>query len=147
MVWASPVLPLEGYAFIGPGGVTVSHFTNGTLHLGGGVEKVFRQGIGVGGEIGAVGSWTNFRTAIGIASANGCYHFLRNRSKLDPFVTGGYSMGFRNNVASFLNVGGGLNYWLGERLGIRVEFREHIHVSDLPANLLYWGFRLGVSMR
>jgi hypothetical protein len=84
MVWASPALSVEGYAFIGPGGVTVSRFTNGTLHLGGGVEKVFGRGIGAGGEIGAVGSWSNFRTAIGIASANGYYHFLGRRTSSIP---------------------------------------------------------------
>jgi hypothetical protein len=143
----SPAFGLDGYVFVAPGGSTVAGRTNGTLHVGGGVEKVFSRGIGVGGEIGALGPWNNFRSAIGMASVNGSYHFIPRAQKFDPFVTGGYTLGFRSGTLNFGNFGGGLNYWFGERLGLRTEFRDHVHVSDRVPNLHYWGIRVGLAFR
>jgi hypothetical protein len=142
---ATPALAVEGYAFVAPGGLSGAGFTNGTLHVGGGVEHVVTRGIGIGAELGAVGSWRNYHTAIGIFSLNGSYHFNARGSKFDPFVTGGYSLGFRNGTLNFGNFGGGLNYWFGDHLGFRAEVRNHMHVSDRVPNLHYWGVRFGLS--
>ena len=136
----------EGYAFVAPGALTAAGFTNGTLHVGGGAEHVFSSRVGLGAEIGAVGSWRNYHTAIGMFSVNGSYHFTDDR-KIDPFVTGGYSLAFRSGSANFGNFGGGLNYWFRRRLGLRVEVRDHVHISSRTPNLHYWGVRFGVAFR
>jgi hypothetical protein len=139
-------LALEGYVFAAPGGLTGGGFTNGTLHLGGGVEQLFPHRVGVAAELGAVGSWRNYHTAIGMFSVNGTYHFM-DRSRLDPFVTAGYSLGFRSGTLNFGNYGGGANIWLADHLGLRIEFRDHLHVSNRVPNLHYWGVRFGVAFR
>jgi hypothetical protein len=142
-----PLFGLEGYVFIAPGGLTAGGFTNGTVHFGGGGEHRLTPRIGVGAEIGAVGSWRNFRSAIGMFSINGSYHFADRGAKFDPFITGGYSLGFRSGTLNFGNFGGGANYWFRERIGFRGEFRDHLHVSDRVADPHYWGFRFGVAFR
>jgi hypothetical protein len=135
----------EGWAFVAPGGSTSGGSTTGTLHVGGGGEYVFNRGIGLGAEIGAVGPWNNFRSALGLLSLNGSYHFMRG-AKLDPFVTGGYTLAFRSGTLNMGNYGAGLNYWLGDHLGVRAEFRDHVHVNR-GANLHFWGVRFGVAFR
>jgi hypothetical protein len=144
---AHPASALEGYAFVAPGALTAVGFTNGTLHVGGGAEHVLGSGIGLGAEIGAVGSWRNYGTAIGMFSVNGSYHFLRDRQRIDPFVTAGYSLGFRSGTLNFGNFGGGLNYWFSERIVLRIELRDHVHVSSRVPDLHYWSIRFGVAFR
>jgi hypothetical protein len=145
-ITALPASAIEGYVFVAPGALTAGGFSNGTLHVGGGGEHVFNNRIGLGAELGAVGRWNNYHTAIGMFSVNGSYHF-RDRDKWDPFVTGGYSLGFRSGTLNFGNFGGGLNYWFRERLGLRFEVRDHLHISDRAPNLHYWGLRVGLAFR
>lgn len=144
---SAPTLAVEGYAFVAPGALTGGGFSNGTLHIGGGAEKLFRERIGVAAEIGAVGRWNNFRTAIGMFSLNGSYHFADRSARLDPFVTGGYTLGFRSGTLNFGNFGAGTNLWFRDRLGLRLEFRDHVHVSSRVPNLHYWGLRFGLAFR
>lgn len=61
-----------------------------------------------------------------------------------PFVTGGYSLRIRAGVASAFNFGGGVNYWFKDRVGLRLEFRDHISHSDLN---YFYGFRIGLAFR
>lgn len=132
----------HGYAFFAPGGSTSSGYTDSNFHLGFGGEGVFKGGFGVGGEVGYLTTRQNFDGGFGLASFNGTYHFNR-RAKVVPFVTGGYSLAFRNGTAHLGNVGGGVNWWLRPRIGIKIEFRDHIHRDDLHL----WGFRFGVIFR
>ena len=141
-----PVMAMDGYVFVAPGALKAGGFTNGSLHFGGGAEHVFASGIGVGAEIGAFGSWSNFNP-IGIFSLNGSYHFARDRQKVDPFVTGGYSLGFRSATINMVNFGGGLNYWFSPRFGARFEFRDHIHSPGRAPNFHYLGARFGLAFR
>jgi hypothetical protein len=142
-----PATALDGYVFVAPGAIGGRQFTNGTLHVGGGVEKLFRERIGVSAEIGALGLWNNYRGAIGIFSVNGSYHFGDRAGKVDPFVTGGYSLGFRSATLNFGNFGGGVNYWFRDGLGLRVEFRDHVHAASRANALHYWGVRFGLAFR
>ena len=142
-----PAFALDGYVFVAPGGLTGGGVTNGTLHVGGGVEKLFRERVGVGAELGAVGGWNNYRNAAGLVSANGYWHFGVRGARIDPFVTGGYSLLFRSGTLNFGNFGGGANIWLRESFGLRVEFRDHLHISSRVPNLHYWGVRVGVAFR
>jgi hypothetical protein len=135
---------VSGYVFAAPGRISDSDST--TLHIGGGVEGRVYRGLGVGGEIGFLGPASSLEDSFGIFSANGSYHFANatQSGKLVPFVTGGYSLFFREGTANAVNFGGGVNYWFKDRLGLRVEVRDHV----LPEyRTHYWGVRLGLSFR
>jgi hypothetical protein len=144
---AVPAMAVEGYVFVAPGGASVGGTTNGTLQMGGGGEHVFGNRFGVGAELSALGPWRDYGSAIGVLSTNGSYHFADRRAKVDPFVTGGYSLGFRNGTMNMANFGAGVNYWFGERIGFRTEFRNHLRVNDNAPNQNYWGVRVGLSFR
>jgi hypothetical protein len=119
----------QGYVFFAPGGVFEEGGHIGTLHIGGGGEALLYKGIGVGAEIGYLTFWKDFNAGIGILSANGSYHFMRDR-KLSPFVTGGYTLGFRAGHVNLFNFGGGVNWWMSERYGMCFEFRDHVYRDD-----------------
>ena len=133
----------NGYVFVAPGGVSCCGHTQSTLHVGGGGEAILWKGLGVGAEVGAVGPTQYLSEGFGVFSANGYYHLLRGKDrKLDPFVTGGYTLFFRSGVANLGNFGAGANYWFSKHVGLRAEFRDHIYTTDN-----YWGFRFGVAFR
>lgn len=104
-------------------------------------------GIGLGAEIGALGDREFFAdSVIGVLSPNAYLHFVRGRHpRMDPFVTGGYTLIFRSGHANLFNVGGGFNYWFSGALGARIEFRDHVYSSG--GTLHYWGVRLGLAFR
>lgn len=137
----------NGYVFFAPGGATCCHNTSLTLQFGGGGEAVLAKGIGVGAEIGIVGTRQYFGdTALGVFSPNGYYHFNRRReARTDPFVTGGYSLLFRSGHSNFANFGGGLNYWFHHRLGARLEIRDQLNTTGTIGHL--WGVRFGLAFR
>jgi hypothetical protein len=79
---------------------------------------------------------------VGILSFNGSYHFGRSQ-KLSSFVSGGYSIGIREGHISLANFGGGTNYWFRDRVGLRLEFRDHV---DRDHNQ-YLSGRIGLAFR
>ena len=130
-----------GYGFAGAG---VSS-QGSSLHLGGGGELLIAGGFGFGAEAAHFGSTSLFGdNSVGMVSANLGYHFGgRNLSrKLVPFVTGGLSVA--NARSGGGNLGFGIHYWMHERVGMRLEFREHIFSSDSPFRP---AFRIGISFR
>ena len=137
----------NGYVFFAPGGVTCCGHTAMTLQFGLGGEGVLGKGIGVGAEVGALGTRQYFGdSVIGVFSPNGYYHFVHGGDiKLDPFVTGGYTLIFRSGHANLFNFGGGLNYWFHGRLGFRSEIRDQVLTDG--AALHYWGVRFGLVFR
>jgi hypothetical protein len=96
----------------------------------------------LGGEVGYLTTRHNFDGGFGLASINGSYHF-NQRARLVPFVTGGYSLIFRSGTGNLGNFGGGVNWWVRPRMGLKVEFRDHVHSDTLHL----WGFRFGVTFR
>jgi hypothetical protein len=129
----------QGYMFFAPG---VSNGGGGSfLHFGGGGEALVKN-VGLGGEIGYATPWSSFADGLGIMSLNGSYNFGNRR--VTPFATGGYSLFFRSGTASGFNFGGGINYWLTNRTGLRFEVRDNVLPSG-DAHLV--GFRVGVSFR
>jgi hypothetical protein len=110
-----------------------------------GGEWVFGKGFGVGGEIGAVAGHESF----GMFSANGYYHLAAasHQRKFDPFVTGGYTLGFSifGGTGSAFNAGGGINFWLWRRLGLRAEFRDVVVHGNSSPNFAV--FRGGILFR
>ncbi len=136
----------HGYFFAAPGGVTSGGYTDKTWHAGGGGEGILGKGVGISGEIGALGPTDCLSCVIGAFSVNGNYHFLRGRGhKVDPFVTTGYTLLFRGESKSLVNFGVGVNYWFSRPVGVKVEFRDHIYPVGTPEH--FWGFRFGVTFR
>lgn len=118
--------------------------------VGGGVERLLdvHEHAGVGLDLAGIvpGTGKVGEKTIGSVSVNGTYHFLFG-SKWDPFVTGGYSLLFRDFTANGFNAGGGLHYWFGGA-GLTFECRELI--AQTAQNLLsnhFLEFRFGVGFR
>ncbi len=134
---------VQGYGFAAPGGAggTV------TMHYGAGFDALAYKGLGLGGEIGYLMPAESPGDGFGVFSPNVSYHFLTGSKsgKFDPFVTGGYSLFFRDDTANAVNFGGGVNYWIKERIGLRFEIRDHV-LPDSD-NTHFYGFRVGVTFR
>ena len=145
----------QGYVFFAPG-VGGSHFGPGkaTLQFGAGGEGFIYRGLGVGAEIGPVGSLSTVRygqdsygwidSVVGLGSVNLSYHLLPSTTdrKLEPFVTAGYSVFFRAGISQGSNFGSGVNIWLNKNVAMRFEVRDH--------RSWYWqnlGFRIGATFR
>ena len=67
-----------------------------------------------------------FAAGIGLLSVNGAYHLVNReeRGRFVPFVTAGYTLGFRARTRNYFNWGGGATYWFSRRVGMRVEVRD-----------------------
>lgn len=140
----------HGYLFVAPGAISARLLgTSGStaaLHMGAGGEGILGKGIGIGGELGALLPANEVANAVGLVSIDGYYHFVHGHEKFDPFVTGGYTLGFRSATVNLFNIGGGMNYWLISRLGFKVELRDHIWTPS-DATVHAWGVRLGLAFR
>jgi len=136
----------QPYFFAAPGGIS-----NGgtTLHVGGGVDLVLWKGLGASVEGGYVGPMEAMDYGLGIISTNAFYQFgTPKRRRITPFVTGGYTLGFRSERVNAINVGGGANYWLSDTLGLRIELRDHLPVIDGGVRDDHlWGLRIGFTWR
>lgn len=133
-----------GYIFAAPGGT--SGGGGGTLHIGGGGDGVFSNGVGIGAEVGYIAPFEYFGDGLGTFSINGSYHMKSGKSeKLVPFVTGGYTGFFRSGYANGVNFGGGVNYWFKPRVGLRVEFRDNVFLQEGSAHFL--NVRVGLTFR
>lgn len=143
-ITASTILAQShGYLFVAPGVANDGNNSAGIIHLGIGGEGVLPIGIGAGAELGFLGRTS--LDALGSASVNGYYHFKRNGSWA-PFVTAGYSNFFALfGDTSLANMGGGVNYWYKDHLGIKLEFRDHFRTGTGSAN--YAEFRFGFDFK
>ncbi len=111
----------------------------------GGGEFVVAQTVGIGGELGVVTKHSSF----GFFSLDGSVHLLRHAAsgRFDPFVSGGYTRAFELfSGANGGNFGFGLNYWLTDRVGVRVELRDLVFSAGAPSTN-YWVFRGGIAFR
>ena len=131
-----------GYGFLAPGG-SAGDGSAFTIHYGGGADVLLYKGVGLGAELGNVHAIGYGNT--GIVSANGSYTF-RRKEAMAPFVTGGLSRKFADDLhsANGVNLGVGVQCWSSHRVGLRVEFRDH-HFSKGVLN--FYGVRLGVAFR
>lgn len=142
-----------GYVFGGPVVVPRSAFTrwDGTfVHVGGGAEGRLSNRFALGGELGVLKPVTN-RDAVttGLASVTPAYHFISRDSdrKSDPFVDGGLSILFGRGSGAAIHYGGGLNYWVRRRIGLRLEFRHHVWSPEGGEAIHLVGFRIGLAFR
>jgi hypothetical protein len=114
----------QGYVFYGPGTVQGGGIIQ---QVGGGGEGFLYKGLAVRGELGYMFPSEGFSYGIGLISANASYHLTRSvKAKFVPFVTGGYSLGFRDGFANMYNFGGGVTWWMNRHLGVRMEFRDYV---------------------
>lgn len=134
----------QGYVFVAPTSMTGGGFG---LHIGGGGEGLVYKGLGVGGEIGYLGSADGLRDSIGILSTDISYRFTKatKSRKFAPFVTSGYSMLFRDSALNAVNIGGGANWWFKDRIGLRLELRDQIALRFEPVH--FFGVRIGLAFR
>ena len=138
-----------GYGYVGFGGVAPNG-SNVTLTLGGGGERLIYKDLGAAAEVASITPIGRFDDGFGLFSTNASYHFGGTDSsrKWIPFVSGGYSMLFRDGTKSGLNVGGGVQYWASPHLALRFEVRDHaFSEGGLNRNLHLYGLRVGVMFR
>jgi len=136
----------QGYVFAAPGASLGDGPSKGSLHLGAGGEGFLSRGFALGGEMGYAAPFGSFSNGLGVGSVNAAYHFGRAKDKkFVPFLTGGYSLLFRDGTANAVNFGGGFNYWFKQRHGIRIEVRDHLRLTGDTSHLLgvriAWAFR------
>jgi hypothetical protein len=127
------------------GGVTFGKRLEGAGRFGIGLDFSLTDHLDLGGEVGTI-----HKNDVGIlGSGNLTYHFTRprgrRRDQWDPFLVGGVS-GARISGAGglYLNLGGGVNYWLGRRWALRGEFKGYPGGQDLGG---FAEFRFGVTFR
>ncbi len=133
----------QGYLFLAPGAYVGYSETVSTMHFGGGGEAFLYKGLAAGAEIGGVWALRG-SDLLAVFSADGSYHFSRH-GKVSPFLTCGYSRIWGDGSANMINFGGGINWWLGERKGIRLEFREHVYAESSHRQIAE--FRIGFAFR
>jgi hypothetical protein len=127
----------------------------GGNNTGFGGELLGRNGLGVGIEFGYGGpNWSfNGNSAVGAGSLNVSYYFLgtHSRRRVDPFVSGGYSLYFGNRTEfqSGFNVGGGVNLWFARHAALRLEIRDQdgINHFDYCQFTRFAAFRFGMTFR
>ena len=138
------------YAFTGPVVVPQSAFTrwNGDfIHVGGGGEGRITDRFALGGEIGVLAPVTNqYAVTTGLASVTPAFHFVHrdSRAKFDPFVGGGVSVLFAKGGGLAVHYGGGMNYWIRRRFGLRFELRDHVWSPESGETIHLVDFRFGV---
>lgn len=140
----------HAYAFVAPGAATTfscRSCTAGTIHFGGGGEGTFYKGLGIGAEIGYLSLMESGNNGLGLMSLNGIYIFRsRSKPKWEPFLTAGGTLAIaQGGIAGGVNFGGGVQYWLRKRIGLRIEFRDHIPNQDFSSHLFEG--RIGFSFR
>jgi len=133
----------QGYIFAAPGAYVGYSETRATMHFGGGGEALLYKGLGAGAELGGIWALQG-SDLLAVFSVGGSYHFSRDR-KISPFLTGGYSRIWGDGSADLVNFGGGVNWWLGERKGIRLEFRDHVYAEGSNRQIVE--FRIGFAFR
>jgi hypothetical protein len=129
---------IKGQVYVFYGGGIYQHvkITNlSCIQLGGGGEALLYKGLGIGAELSSVqmtqrfaSTGLDFGNGTGLFSLDGAYHFARNH-KWSPFLSVGYSYGFAEKI-NLINFGGGVNYWFHHRIGLRLEFRDHLYHKD-----------------
>jgi hypothetical protein len=115
--------------------------------VGGGGEGRLKSKFGLGGELGVLKPVTNqYAVTTGLASVTPAYHFISRESsrKIDPFVDGGISLLFGRGGAVAFHYGGGLNYWVRRRIGLRIEFRHHLWSPEAGEAIHLVGIRVGI---
>jgi hypothetical protein len=139
----------NAYAFLAPAMRSIDGGKGRAyLHIGGGAEGFIYRGLSLCAEIGPGIPFSPGDHVYGLGSSNITYHFpaITTDRKMDPFLTGGYSLLFGNlslsSNQSGYNAGGGANFWLLRRAATRLEFRHQssVHYKTMEV-------RVGMTFR
>ena len=52
---------------------------------------------------------------------------------------------FRGSAVNSINIGGGANWWFKDRIGLRLELRDHIPLRF--ESIHFFGVRIGLAFR
>lgn len=117
---------------VGGLGFITADGTDGIFNVGFGGEALVYKGLAVGADVGYLGPLESAGEGFGNLNVNGSYHFFNGQStqKWTPFVTGGYTLFFRDGTANLFNIGGGVTYWINPSKGLRFEVRDQIWSDD-----------------
>ena len=143
-----------GYVFVAPGRDS-SGWKKTTVHTGAGGHLLVSKGLGLNFETGFLFHPANMEARTTLTSFGASYHLFNQRSprKIVPFVAAGYSYAANNTMPNMhmVNFGGGVDYWLREELGLRLEVRDHFAPKAYPDGTLFpgapvhfLGYRIGV---
>ena len=137
---------VSGVVLGGAGGFT--EVSEGAFHVGGGVQAVGRQGLGMLAEIGYVSFFSHPGEGIGLFTANAIYAFGRPQveRRARPFITGGYALAFQSGSVNLWNAGAGVDWSLGRRSAVRTEVRTHFDVATGEI-AQFWQVRAGFVWR
>ena len=135
----------RGYAFLAPGMAVGPDAGAMTLQVGGAAEGRGEKGFAAGVELGyvmpAVNAWS---AGFGLLSPNVAYYAPR-RGRVAPFVTAGYSLGFRSGVGHGWNVGAGFEMATRRQAAFRLEVRDQVFDWGEPIHFV--GVRFGATFR
>jgi hypothetical protein len=135
-----------GYGVAGLGGVQGFFGSLATGHVAGGGELLAKGRGGVTGEVGLLGSGSG---ALHTLSFGGVWRVvpLSTERRYAPYVTSGFGMlGDGDVIFGAWTVGGGVDVWARERLGVRVDLRDRIR-TDSRGSVHYWTVGAGVVFR
>jgi hypothetical protein len=112
------------------------------LHAAIGVERLLIEGLGFGGELGAVADSGLAYCGAGVASANLFYRFSNPKTAhWSPFVTGGASLLAAEGGGGGGNLGVGIARFTARRVGFRLEGKAHW----FPGGNAFLVVRVGLS--
>jgi hypothetical protein len=148
-VYAGVVFPIDT-----PAPSNLFFQKRGGVNTGFGGEVFIYKGLGVGAEAGyAAPNWSfNGNDGLGVVSLDASYHFFNNKNhkRLEPFISGGYSLyyGERTETESGVNVGAGVNLWFAKHAALRLEIREQDHINYFHSPFTrFVAFRVGMTFR
>lgn len=130
-----------GYVYAGP---AFGGHLDGAGRFGVGLDFRLAPQFDLGGELGTI--FKNRNVGI-LGSGNLTYHFVRTnrRESWDPFLVGGVTGAHIAGLGGFyLNLGVGVNYWVGKRWAVRGEFKGYPGGGDLGG---FAEFRFGITFR
>jgi hypothetical protein len=101
----------------------------GIINGGFGAEYFIYKGLFIGSDLGYMGSVQGLAEGFGNLNVNGGYHFFdgSGSQKWVPYLSGGYTLFFRESAANLLNISAGTTYWMPSGKGIRLEVRDQIY--------------------
>jgi len=136
----------QGYVFIAPIVASSTYIPPAAgFNTGFGGDILFMPGAGVGAELGLARSQN---VNMGVGSINFSYRFLRKRSRVELFVSGGPSIYFgQRSMQTGFNLGGGVNLWAARHVAFRIEFRDNWGIHEFEGPTRFAGFRMGLAFR
>jgi hypothetical protein len=142
LAYAQGELRFQPYVFAGP--ASFISYGGNVFEFGGGMDWLVYKGLGLGFSMSVVGDGYS---AVGSGSLDVSYHFIRRTPGLVPFVVAGIGGAGAPEYGlegwTWVNLGGGVNYWLGNGMAVRVEARGRFdpeygdHVVGLRVGLTF----------